>query len=184
MSVTDQEFAEIDALLAASPLLESSSQDAASTPFVDASEASTDATQDDEAPVALGGEDDLSQLVTELYGAPPSPKNEAKGRGTGTEEGKERRARGDDEEEEEEEDYDAFEAAAPAKPQHKLRRDPQGSRRTVVTRSRSEAAVLRRAKTNNSISGQTEEELSINSYNMKRTQRLPASQCVPEILGP
>ena len=131
----------------------------------------------DEIAAAFDGDDDVSLMITEIYGAAPDDK----GAPRGVEEVKEAKDDEDDEDDDDDdEDEDEDETPlAPLVPRPPPVARPRGrAQRTVVVHNRAEAGMLKRAveQASSATSDMTEEEQSAADYHRKRAQQVRAAR--------
>ena len=123
----------------------------------------------DEIAAAFNGDDDVSLMITEIYGATPDDK----GAPRGVEEVKEAKD-DDDDDDDDEEDEDEV-PLAPLVPRPPPVARPRGrAQRTVVVHNRAEAGMLKRAveQASSATSDMTEEEQCAADYHRKRAQQV------------
>ena len=127
----------------------------------------------DEIAAAFDGDDDVSLMITEIYGAAPDDK----GAPRGVEEVKEAKD-DDDDDDDDEEDEDEV-PLAPLVPRPPPVARPRGrAQRTVVVHNRAEAGMLKRAveQASSATSDMTEEEQCAADYHRKRAQQVRAAR--------
>ena len=127
----------------------------------------------DEIAAAFNGDDDVSLMITEIYGAAPDDK----GAPRGVEEVKEAKD-DDDDDDDDEEDEDEV-PLAPLVPRPPPVARPRGrAQRTVVVHNRAEAGMLKRAveQASSATSDMTEEEQCAADYHRKRAQQVRAAR--------